>query len=103
MKQILIYFYPITQFIIFLFYIPYVRSVLESETADAINVPAQFAFFTTGSIAAIYMWVVNEDIIATLIICGHVLVGNLLIALIALSKQRKYRERRKKEDTTPQG
>jgi hypothetical protein len=62
-----------------------------SETADAINVLAQFAFFITGAIAAAYMMVVNEDLLATLIIVAHIFTGNLLIGVIALRKQRQAR------------
>ena len=93
MRDILIYLYPITQFIIFLFYVPYVRSVLESETADAINVPAQLSFFITGFTAALYMFVVNSDALAAGIIVVHILIGNLAVALIAWKKQRKYKKR----------
>ena len=75
MKDLLIYLYPITQFIIFFFYIPYIRSVVESETADAINVPAQLSFFVTGGIAALYMFIVNQDILAGGIIVVHILIG----------------------------
>tara|TARA_R110000868_G_scaffold132486_1_gene343619 strand:+ start:41 stop:376 length:336 start_codon:yes stop_codon:yes gene_type:complete len=102
MKEVLLYLYPLSQLIIFFLYVPYIRSVANSETADAINVPAQFSFFTIGSIAVIYMLVVNEDILASLIICGHIFMGNLTVGLIALSKQRKYNERRKK-DPYPEG
>lgn len=91
MKDLLIYLYPITQLIIFFFYIPYIRSVLASETADAINVPAQISFFVTGSIAALYMFIVNQDILAGGIIVVHIFIGNLVVAILAWSKQRKYK------------
>ena len=97
MEKLVLYAYTISQFIIFLIYIPHIRKIIKSETADAISVPAQLCFFTTGAIAAIYMWVVNDDLLATLIICAHILVGNLLIALIALRKQRREVERKEKE------
>jgi uncharacterized protein with PQ loop repeat len=97
MKSFLLYFYPLTQAIIFFLYVPYLQTVIRSKNAEAINVPAQFSFFTIGGIAAIYMWVINEDLLASLIICGHILVGNLALALIALHKQRKWRERLKKD------
>ena len=90
-KDLLIYLYPITQFIIFFFYIPYIRSVVESETADAINVPAQLSFFVTGGIAALYMFIVNQDILAGGIIVVHILIGNLAVAILAWSKQRKHK------------
>ena len=102
MREILLYLYPLSQLIIFFLYIPYIRSVVRSETADAINVPAQFSFFTIGSIAAIYMLVVNEDLLASFIICGHIFIGNFTVALIALNKQRKHHERGKK-DPYPKG
>ena len=39
---------------------------------------------------------------ATVIICAHILIGNLGLGLIAYYKQRKWRERRKKA-SDPQG
>ena len=102
METFVTYLYLYTQIFVFLLYIPHISKVVKSETADAISVPTQFCFFTIGGIAAIYMIVVNNDSMASLIICGHILVGNLAIALIALAKQRRFRERTK-EDKTSQG
>lgn len=96
MEQFVAYLYLFSQIIVFFLYIPHLRSVVKSETADAINVPAQFSFFTIGAIAAIYMLVVNDDLMASLIICGHIFVGNLTIALVSLRKQRRFRERTEK-------
>lgn len=101
MKDLLLYLYPVTQFIIFFFYIPYIRSVVQSETADAINVPAQLSFFVTGSIAALYMFIVNEDAVAGWIIVFHILIGNLAVALLAWSKQRKYKLKIKNTKKSP--
>lgn len=101
MKEFMTVLYPISQIIIFFFYIPHIKAVLESKSAEAISVPSQFAFFTIGGIAAIYMWVVNADWLVTLIVCGHITVGNLSVALIAWYKQRKYREQRKKASEGP--
>ena len=102
MKELLLFLYPLSQFITFFIYYPHIKTVMESESAEAINVPAQFAFFTIGGIAAMYMIVVNEDLLASLIICGHIFIGNLAIGMIAWYKQRKHRERQKK-DPDPQG
>ena len=102
MKEFLLYLYPISQFFVFMVYYPQIKTVIKSEGAEGINVFAQFAFFTIGAIAAIYMLVVNEDKLSTLVICGHIFIGNLTIGLIAWYKQRKHRDRRKK-DPNPQG
>ena len=96
MEDVITVLYGVTQLLIFFFYIPHLRSVIDSETADAINVPAQFSFFAIGIVTAIYMWVINADLMATVIICAHILIGNLGLGLIAYYKQRKWRERRKK-------
>ena len=94
MEEWLSYIYPLSQIIIFMLYYPLIQRVLKSESAAAINVPAQFAFFLIGAIAAMYMMVVNEDFLASLIICGHILIGNLTVGVIALCKQRRARDRR---------
>ena len=101
MKDLLLYLYPLTQFLTFFIYYPYLKTVIQSESAEAINVPSQFAFFTIGGIAAMYMIVVNDDLLASLIICGHILIGNFAVGMIAWHKQRKHRERREK-DPDPQ-
>ena len=100
MKDLLLYLYPISQSLTFFVYYPQIKTVLQSKTAEAINVPAQFAFFTIGAIAAMYMLVVNEDKLSTLVICGHIFVGNFTIGLIAWNKQRKENERRKKDSNS---
>ena len=85
----LTYIYGISQLLTFFVYIPHLLTVWRSETADAINVPAQLSFFIIGAIAALYMIVVNGDALATIVICGHITAGNLSTALMALYKQRK--------------
>jgi hypothetical protein len=92
MLEILRWVYPLSQTIIFLLYIPVIRQVARSETADAINVPAQFAFFVIGGIAALYMVVANGDYLSGGIICGHIFIGNLPLAVIALVKQRRAKK-----------
>ena len=87
--EFLTYLYGISQLLTFFVYIPHLLTVLRSEKADAINVPAQLSFFVIGAIAALYMIVVNGDVLATLVICGHIIVGNLSTAVIAIYKQRK--------------
>ena len=82
---------------VFMVYYPQIKTVIESDAAEGINVFAQFAFFTIGGIAAMYMLVVNEDKLSTLVICGHIFIGNFTTGLIAWKKQRKERERRKKD------
>ena len=89
MAEYLTYAYGLSQLLTFFVYIPHLLTDWRSETADAINVPAQFSFFIIGAIAAIYMIVVNGDTLATMVICGHITVGNLSTALMALYKQRK--------------
>jgi uncharacterized protein with PQ loop repeat len=89
MAEYLTYAYGISQLLTFFVYIPHLLTVLRSETADAISVPAQLSFFVIGSISALYMIVVNGDSLATMVICGHITVGNLSTACIALYKQRK--------------
>jgi len=86
------YLYLYSQIIVFFLYIPYIKSVIRSETADAINVPAQVAFFLIGAIAATYMFIVNEDLMASLIICVHIFTGNLTVAIIAFQKQRHHKK-----------
>jgi len=89
MEQCLIYLYLISQILVFILYIPQIKTIIRSDTADAINVPAQFAFFFIGGIAALYMLLVNHDKLAFAIICIHIVLGNLTTALLALKKQRK--------------
>ena len=88
----------------FFIYFPALKTKWESPRAEAINVPAQFTFFIIGAISALYMIVVNGDYLATMVICGHIFIGNLTSAVMALYKQRKGREDdRRKENETPQG
>jgi len=86
------YAYGISQLLTFFVYIPHLLTVMRSEKADAINVPAQLAFFVIGLISALYMIVVNGDKLATMVICGHITVGYLSTALIAIYKQRKAKQ-----------
>ena len=66
-------------------------AIVKSPTADAINVPACFWFFSTGAIAALYMLVVNEDRLAFAVICLHICLGNLTQGVLALYKQQRYK------------
>tara|TARA_R110000737_G_scaffold76284_1_gene106872 strand:+ start:1840 stop:2295 length:456 start_codon:yes stop_codon:yes gene_type:complete len=88
-EHYLTYTYGISQLLIFFVYAPHLLTVIRSERADAISVPAQLSFFTIGAISALYMIVVNKDPLATTVICGHIIIGNLSTALIAFYKQRK--------------
>jgi|TARA_R110002012_G_scaffold253221_1_gene432221 hypothetical protein len=102
MDQYLTYLYGISQSLVFLIYIPALKTIWESPRAEAINVPAQFTFFIIGAISALYMIVVNGDRLATMVICGHIFIGNLSTALIALYKQRKGKtDDRREEDKAP--
>jgi uncharacterized protein with PQ loop repeat len=92
MAEYLTYAYGISQLLTFFVYIPHLLTVLRSEKADAINVPAQLAFFVIGVISALYMIVVNGDTLATMVIVGHITVGYLATALIAIYKQRKAKQ-----------
>jgi len=50
------------------------------------------------------MYVVNGDHLATMVICGHIFIGNLASAVMAFYKQRKGRlDDRRKENEAPQG
>ena len=89
--EILVWGYVVTQALNFLMYYPVIKAIADSPTADAINVPACFWYFTSGAIAAIYMMVVNEDWLATWIIIGHITLGNLSQGILALYKQRRYK------------
>ncbi len=89
--EILVWGYVVTQALNFLMYYPVIKAIVDSPTADAINVPACFWYFTSGAIAAIYMMVVNEDWLATWIIIGHITLGNLSQGILALYKQRRYK------------
>tara|TARA_Y100000592_G_C5339302_1_gene253432 strand:+ start:209 stop:535 length:327 start_codon:yes stop_codon:yes gene_type:complete len=89
--DVLIWTYVVTQILNFLMYYPVIKAIADSPTADAINVPACFWYFTSGAIAAIYMMVVNEDWLATWIIIGHITLGNLSQGTLALYKQRRYK------------
>ena len=103
-EQYLTYLYGISQLLVFFIYIPALKTIWESPRAEAINVPAQFTFFTIGAISALYMIVVNGDRLATMVICGHIFIGNLASALMALYKQRKGRiDDRRKEEEASQG
>ena len=56
------------------------------------------------AISGLYMYVVNGDRLATLVICGHIFIGNLSTAVMALYKQRKARKNGwREEDKAPQG
>jgi len=104
LEEYLTYLYAFTQSLVFFIYLPALKTIWESPRAEAINVPAQFTFFTIGAISALYMIVVNGDRLATMVICGHIFIGNLASALIALYKQRKGREDdRRKENEASQG
>tara|TARA_R110002020_G_scaffold164816_8_gene351819 strand:+ start:1233 stop:1541 length:309 start_codon:yes stop_codon:yes gene_type:complete len=91
LEEYLIYLYAFTQSLVFFIYYPHLMSIWRSPRADAINVPAQFTFFCIGAISGIYMYVVNGDHLATLVICGHIFIGNLTSAVMAFYKQRKGR------------
>ena len=105
LEEYLTYLYAFTQSLVFFIYYPHLMSIWRSPRAEAINVPAQFTFFCIGAISGLYMYVVNGDHLATMVICGHIFIGNLTTALMAFYKQRKGREddRRKEEDPTPKG
>tara|TARA_R110002110_G_scaffold334549_1_gene545463 strand:- start:114 stop:422 length:309 start_codon:yes stop_codon:yes gene_type:complete len=91
LEEYLIYLYAFTQSLVFFIYYPHLMSIWRSPRADAINVPAQFTFFCIGAISGIYMYVVNGDYLATIVICGHIFIGNLASAVMAFYKQRKGR------------
>jgi len=104
MDEFLTYLYGISQALVFLIYIPALKTIWESPRAEAINVPAQFTFFIIGAISALYMYIVNGDHLATLVICGHIFIGNLASAVMAFYKQRKGRiDDRRKEEEASQG
>ena len=89
--DVLIWAYVITQVLNFIMYYPVIMAIAKSPTADAINVPACFWYFSSGALAAVYMAIVDEDWIATSIIIGHITLGNLSQGLLALYKQRRYK------------
>ena len=91
LEEYLIYLYAFTQSLVFFIYYPHLMSIWRSPRADAINDPAQFTFFCIGAISGIYMYVVNGDYLATIVICGHIFIGNLASAVMAFYKQRKGR------------
>ena len=104
MDQFLTYLYATSQFLVFFIYIPALLTVWRSPRAEAINVPAQFTFFCIGAISALYMYIVNGDQLATMVICGHIFIGNLSTATIALYRQRKGGENDgREEEDAPQG
>lgn len=89
--DILIWGYVITQALNFVMYYPVIKAVVNSPTADAINVPACFWYFSTGALAAAYMVVLHDDWLASAVICGHIFIGNLLQGILALYKQRRHK------------
>ena len=89
LEEYLTYLYAFTQSLVFFIYYPHLMSIWRSPRAEAINVPAQFTFFCIGAISGIYMYVVNGDHLATMVICGHIFIGNLASASMAFYKQRK--------------
>ena len=91
LAEYLTYLYAFTQSLVFFIYYPHLMSIWKSPRAEAINVPAQFTFFCIGAISGIYMYVVNGDYLATMVICGHIFIGNLASATMAFYKQRKGR------------
>ena len=89
--DVLICGYAITQALNFVMYYPVIKAIIDSPTADAINVPACFWYFSTGALAAVYMVVLHGDWLACGIICGHIFIGNLSQGILALHKQRKHK------------
>ena len=89
--DVLIWGYAITQALNFVMYYPVIKAIIDSPTADAINVPACFWYFSTGAVAAVYMVVLHDDWLACGIICGHIFIGNLSQGILALHKQRKHK------------
>ena len=89
--DVLIWGYVITQALNFVMYYPVIKAIVDSPTADAINVPACFWYFSTGALAAVYMVVLHGDWLACGIICGHIFIGNLSQGILALYKQRRYK------------
>ena len=51
--EILVWGYAITQALNFVMYYPVIKAIVNSPTADAINVPACFWYFSTGAVAAV--------------------------------------------------
>tara|TARA_Y100000592_G_scaffold81966_1_gene130200 strand:+ start:213 stop:584 length:372 start_codon:yes stop_codon:yes gene_type:complete len=89
--DVLIWGYVVTQGLNFVMYYPVIKAIIDSPTADAINVPACFWYFSTGALAAVYMVVLHGDWLACGIICGHIFIGNLSQGILALHKQRKHK------------
>ena len=89
--EILVWGYVITQALNFVMYYPVIKAIVDSPTADAINVPACFWYFSTGAVAAVYMVVLHDDWLACGIICGHIFIGNLSQGILALYKQRRHK------------
>jgi hypothetical protein len=89
--EFLIGLYVVTQVLNYLWYYPVIKAIVDSPTADAINVPACFWYFSTGAIAAVYMVALHGDWLACGIICGHIFIGNLTQGVLALRKQRKWK------------
>tara|TARA_Y100001938_G_scaffold80322_1_gene110829 strand:+ start:307 stop:744 length:438 start_codon:yes stop_codon:yes gene_type:complete len=89
--EILVWGYAITQALNFVMYYPVIKAIVDSPTADAINVPACFWYFSTGAVAAVYMVVLHDDWLACGIICGHIFIGNLSQGILALYKQRRHK------------
>ena len=89
--EILVWGYIITQALNFVMYYPVIKAIVDSPTADAINVPACFWYFSTGAVAAVYMVVLHDDWLACGIICGHIFIGNLSQGILALYKQRRHK------------
>ena len=75
--EILVWGYAITQALNFVMYYPVIKAIVDSPTADAINVPACFWYFSTGAVAAVYMVVLHDDWLSQ--------------GILALYKQRRYK------------
>ena len=89
--EILVWGYVITQALNFVMYYPVIKAIVNSPTADAINVTACLWYFSTGAVAAVYMVVLHDDWLACGIICGHIFIGNLSQGILALYKQRRHK------------
>lgn len=89
--EFLVSLYVVTQVLNYFWYYPVIKAIVDSPTADAINVPACFWYFGTGAIAAIYMVALHGDWLAFGIICGHIFIGNLTQGILALRKQRRWK------------
>ncbi len=81
-------FYICTQALAILLFIHQVKAVANSETADAISVPAYCVFTMSAFASVLYTYIVVHDAVLTAVVTSY-FIGNAVILYLAYSKQKQ--------------